>query len=307
MFGGVLERLGVVEQCRVAGPLAFELGARDPPQPEGRVGDLDRRLAHVVEDDPVVAVPVNDRGQGQLVELRGRRLDRPRGQPQVGRGVADPAQAGAVEGGVHELADPRQADGLPEVAADHRQAGRAAVHLVDLRDVREPAQPLRPLDEVPLGRGERAGLGLRSRVAGRGVDLLGTDDLLTGLGRQHLLGEVERDAGRGLVVVLRDLLLDPGLEVGVIADQPLERRGPQGQQPARRHGLDTRGPRGPLEQRQLAEEVAGAEVSAVLPPSVLLAEGAEPPLLDHVHRPGRRPPRGSPAHPAPRRPAPAPR
>ncbi len=137
---GLLELRRVVEERGVAGPLLLELGSRVSaagPPPDRRPSTW--RRVDAGHDNPVVLVPVDDRRHRHLVEMLRRRLDRSRRQAELFAGAADRAQARAVESGVDQLPDARQADAAAERARDHRQARRAAVHLVDLLDERDAA------------------------------------------------------------------------------------------------------------------------------------------------------------------------
>ena len=84
-----------------------------------------------------------------------------------------------------------------------------------------------------------------------------------GLGREDLLGEVERDAREPVVVVLPEALLHPLAELGVLAEQPLEQVRVEAKEHAVRDRLDGRGARLAEQEGALAEEVAGAEVAEV--------------------------------------------
>ncbi len=66
--GGVVERRCRAERRTPSGPLLGELGPRVASQPAGRVGDPDVLGVDRVEDHPVVAVPVDDRRELQVVE-----------------------------------------------------------------------------------------------------------------------------------------------------------------------------------------------------------------------------------------------
>ena len=81
----------------------------------------------------MIAFPVHDRRQRHQREIAKRNFQRARRQTELGRRAAERFQTRAISRGVTELANPRQADLAPEVAADHAQARRAAIHLVDLR------------------------------------------------------------------------------------------------------------------------------------------------------------------------------
>ena len=179
-------------------------------------------------------------------------------------------------------------DRPPEVAANHREAGGAAVHLVDLPDVREAPYPFRLLDETPFPGGEgartfRRGLGLFHVF----VHLLGPD-LFVGVhfcGKQ-LLGEVERHAGDVLVVVLGDSLFDLRFEGGKISQKVSKRALIQPKQPAIGDGFHGGGARHTLEDRHFPKEVSLSEIGQVVRTSVLLGIDAEPALLHDVEGAG---------------------
>ena len=104
------------------------------------------------------------------------------------------------------------------------------------------------------------------------------------LGGKRFLREVERHPRHRPVVVLSDALLQLGAELGVALQQMVEGRLVQSEQPARLDRLDGGRTRLALEERELAEEVAAAQVPDVAPASVLLDEDPEPAFLDDVHR-----------------------
>ena len=110
-----------------------------------------------------------------------------------------------------DLADVRDGHGPSVVAADHRQAGGAAIHFVDLEDVWEmPTGPRRG----PYGAGLEL-LGLRRFT----LELRGHRLGRRCLGRKDLR-EVERNAGEPAVVVLEALLVHPRAELGMLIEQP---------------------------------------------------------------------------------------
>src|SRR5204862_7059427 len=133
------------------------LGTIDSPQTDGRVRDTDVLIVHVVQDEPVVPLPVNDRGQWHVGEVLRRGLHRARGETELLRAAAERPQARPVGARVEELPVTGQAHGPPEMAADHRYASRPAIHFVDLLDMRESPDPFGLLDETPFLRSERAG------------------------------------------------------------------------------------------------------------------------------------------------------
>ena len=196
-------------------------------------------VADLVEDDPVISLPVADRRQRQPVEpaLRGAhgiRLEAER----LGA-AGDAQQARPVARRVHELADPRQRHVLAEEARDHGRAGGAAVHLVELVDVRRPA-PAPP----PGGRQRLEVWNLLGEL-GRGLDVCRGNLVRVGcFRRQDLLGEVERDAVYPLEEVLaHGAFLDARSELGVLLEQAAEELGCQLEQAAVAGGLDARDPR----------------------------------------------------------------
>ncbi len=249
-----LECGGAVEERGIARPFLVELLPGDLADASGRVSDPDVASVDVVEDDPVVSVPVDDRGQRQAIELALRGANGPHGEPELLGPARDPEQARAVGRRVHELANPGQGDVLAEVPRHHRQAGRAAIHLVELVHVREAApaalagRRLRRLDE---------GFGRFLRQSRPHLDLVQAD-LLHGLDlrREELLGEVQRYACHLPELPLRGPLLDPLPELRIRAEQLLEQLRRQGKQSTRCHGLDARRPRLSVQDRQLREEVA---------------------------------------------------
>ena len=303
------EGVGVIEQRGVAAPAALEVRARQPSQPQRGIGDPHVALGDVVEHDPVVALPVHDGRERHEGQVAGGGLDGSGGQAQLGRRTAQRPQARAVGRGEAELADAGQADRAPVVPAHHGQRRGPAVHGVQLAHVREASDALGALDEAPLrrreGRARRLVVLRLVLVPGR-FDLARADLLLDAqLGRQRLLGEVQRHARHHPVVVLRDALLELGAELRVGGQQAGEGRLGQAQQPAGRHRLDGGRARLALEQRQLAEEVAAPEIADVATLAVLLHEHAQPPLLDDVHRPRRIALADDQRRPAPRLPTPA--
>ena len=147
------ERGGGGDQAGVAGPAVQPLGAGDPSRPGHGVAHPHESLVRVVEDDPVVALPVTDRRQRHRVEPRRRRLHRA-GRQSEALGADDQApQAGAVERGADHVAHEREGNGATEVPADRSQAGGAAVHLVDRPDRRETTDAAGGTTEFLLGRG----------------------------------------------------------------------------------------------------------------------------------------------------------
>src|SRR3954469_15360201 len=100
--------------------------------------------AGLVEDDPVVALPVDDRRERQLVQPALRRTDRASLETECLRRPCDPVQGGPAYARVRDVADVRQRDRAAVGTADHREARRTAVHLVELEDMREATPSLPP-------------------------------------------------------------------------------------------------------------------------------------------------------------------
>ena len=215
-FGLLLEALAVLDHRRVPRPPLEELGAREAAEARLGIGNPDVVLLDAVQHDPVVALPVDDRGQRQLVQAVLGGANRPRMETEILRRARDPVQRGSAGTRMRDLADVRERDGPPVGAADHAEARGAAVHLVELEDVREA--PGRPPPR------------LRRRLVGEVLDLrrlrrhgLGAVDEPVGGGRlrgQDLVGEVERHPRKALEVVLHHPLLHPRPELGVLVEEP---------------------------------------------------------------------------------------
>ena len=101
----VLEIGGEVEQRGIAGPLLLELRAQDAADSQRGIGHAYAALSNLQKDDPVVALPVDDRGKGHGVQIPHRDFQGARGEAELGRGAAQIVEARAVEGGGAELAD----------------------------------------------------------------------------------------------------------------------------------------------------------------------------------------------------------
>ena len=201
--GRLLEALSVGEQGRVAGPFLHELLAIHLHEPASGVRKVDVLVLHPVEDDPVVAVEVADGRKRQLIEPGLRRLHGADAETDLLGPVRNPGEARAVDRGVDEPANVREADRPPEMPGHHREARGAAVHLVHLPHVREALDPLRPLALL--------GSPLLDRLLGGGrrIDLVEADRLGNRrLGRDELLREIERDPGHELELVALNLTFD---------------------------------------------------------------------------------------------------
>src|SRR5207237_3886285 len=70
-------------------------------------------------------------------------------QSKLRRGASNRFEAGTVGRRVTELANPRQTYLAPEIAADHPEACRAAVHLVDLQNMIDFADALAAFAKQP--------------------------------------------------------------------------------------------------------------------------------------------------------------
>jgi hypothetical protein len=89
-------------------------------------------------------------GRGITGKIAKRNLQRSRRQTELDRRATKRFQTRAISSGVTELPDAREADLAPEVAANHAQTGRAAVHFIDLRDVLEFADAALLFPEMSL-------------------------------------------------------------------------------------------------------------------------------------------------------------
>ena len=113
------------------------------------------RFIDVVKHHPVIAFPVHNRGQGHHRKIAKRNLQRSRRETELDRRATKRFQTRAISSGVTELPDAREADLAPEVAANHAQTSRTAIHFIDLRDVLEFADALLLLPEMSLVVGKR--------------------------------------------------------------------------------------------------------------------------------------------------------
>jgi hypothetical protein len=95
----------------------------------------------------VVAFPVNNRWKRHVRQIAQRDFERTCGQTQLGGRLTERFQARPVPRRVAQLPDPGQADGTPEVPANHAETCGPAIHFIDLLDVREMAQAPPPLAE----------------------------------------------------------------------------------------------------------------------------------------------------------------
>src|SRR5205814_115491 len=110
------------EEGREARPARLELGAGERPPPAGGVADAHAAAGDVVQDDPVVALPVHDRRESDAFEVARGDLYGAGREAELRRGGADRLEARAVGRRVAELSDAREADLPPVVPADHREA-----------------------------------------------------------------------------------------------------------------------------------------------------------------------------------------
>ena len=132
-------------------------------------------------------------------------FDRASRQAQFFARSADRSKTGAVQTGVHELANAGEADAPTKRASDHRQACCATIHLVDLLDEGHASTAV-SLDEVAAFSEWRIEIGLVDLVF-RLIDLGIADGLL----RRSTCGQ--------------QLLIDVGRNVGDVAGNRAERSG----------------------------------------------------------------------------------
>jgi len=192
---------------------------------------------------------------------------------------------------MHKGANARETDRTPVMPTDHREARGATIHLVDLVHQREPANALASRCESPVVGRERPGIRRRLRRRSRGfffrrnVDLIDADAAPGAhLGGKRLFSKIERHPRDAPVVVLRQALFDPRLELRIGVEQALERRFAKRQHDAIGNRFDARRARRLCEDGQFAEEVAFSQIADVLPMAVLSDEGAKASGLDDVQR-----------------------
>ncbi|MCG3159076.1 MAG: hypothetical protein JMDDDDMK_00052 [Acidobacteria bacterium] len=83
----------VIEKDRVTAPQFFKLGAADSSKPLRRIGDMRPSPIRVVQDHPLIALRVDNRGQRHIRKMFGRGLNGARGQSQLFRAATQAAQA----------------------------------------------------------------------------------------------------------------------------------------------------------------------------------------------------------------------
>ncbi len=132
----------VIEQRRVACPLRFKFAARKFPQPNRGIGHAHKLLIHIVQHDPVVALPVHYGWQRHEREIAYRDLQCARRQSKFSCGAGKRLEAGAVRSRVTELPNPCQAYLAAEIPADHSETGCTTIHLVDLHHMIDFADAL---------------------------------------------------------------------------------------------------------------------------------------------------------------------
>src|SRR6187401_423106 len=98
----------------------------------------------------MISFPVHNCRKRQQWQVTQRNLQRPGSESELDGRSANRFQTRSVRGGVAQLPDPGETNFLAEMAADHPQAGGAAVHLVDLLDVFETADAAFSLSEISM-------------------------------------------------------------------------------------------------------------------------------------------------------------
>ena len=236
-------------------PLLVDLGAVDAPQAAARVGHPHAIAVDGVEDDPVVALPVEDRRQLQLVQAVLGRLERVALESRLLGSAHDPAQARALLARAGDVPDERQRDLAAERAADHRERRDAAVGEVDLTHEREAT-----------GRDPRLG---RRRFSG---DVHAGGDALVGRRRRRrrtladarghvAAAEVERPH-RDAAEVQPSPVAEPRGEHRIERAELVEHGRVELEQSAVARGGHGRQARAALERADLAEHIAGRAGSA---------------------------------------------
>ena len=279
VLGCLLEGLGVVEQRGVTRPLLEELGPGHAAASVGWIRHPHRIRPHRIQHDPVVAFPVADGRQREVVEMSARGLHGSRCQSQFGGRSAEGAQTGAVVGRVAQRPQPGQGHLAAEVPAHHREARHAAVHLVDLRDEgKRPPQRGTATEESIL----REGFVAIARFTGT-CGLVGDQRL----GGERFLPEIEGQPGGIGALVLRKAFPQQPVELGVFPPQFLHVRRFEAEEFARRNRHHGRGAGGPVQDRQFAEVIARAIERAVHLGTLRATEGPGPTRPQDEHRPGR--------------------
>ena len=199
---------------------------------------------------------MDDRRQRHVREIAQRNLQRARREAELRRGAADRLQARAVGRRVAKLPDAREADLAPEVPADHAEAGRAAIHLVDLPDVLEASDARLCVCGRSPARRRRA---RRCRPARRRLVAVQRDLVVRGsFGRQQFRREIERHPRFRLRLILREPFLEQLLEFRIMPLQVDDRLRVEREQPAIGKRLDRGGALRAVQDRELAEEIAVA-------------------------------------------------
>ena len=146
----------------VARPALREIRYRDLHQPSCRIRHERPPVVDGVHDDPVKALPVDQRRQVVVAQVVEGREDRQRLEPELPRRQHEVEHRCARRADPRELTKTVEADALAVGPAERREAGRTAVHhaLLPHRGMaRQPPEALRRRDGTPA-----AATGARPRL-----------------------------------------------------------------------------------------------------------------------------------------------
>ena len=227
----------------------------------------------------MVAFPMDNGWQGHHRKIAERDLESAGGQPEFSGRTTKRFQARPISRCVAKLANSCQRNFAAKMAADHADAGGAAIHLVDLSDLLQfPNFSL--LSKVTFFIDKRRlGVGFLDRLLPVECQFV----VPSRFGREQFFGKIERNARFRFRLVLSQAFVEELAKLRIALLQTANRVGIECKKLAIRKSLDRSRATRTIQDRELAKKIAITIKGEIPDRAIVLGEGAGAAFFQDVH------------------------